>query len=181
MSRTLPNHPASKCHPPRPSPADSPASPVGLVVGVVDAGGVVGGVVGVPVGAAEVVVADADGDVLFVGDDVGVEDCRLLVVGLADGVAVGAFVAVPRLVLVPLPPTVLGGSDAVVGDPAWPNDGPVELGGATFPVVVDAGVVLLVSRRTMIAMIPQAARPAPASTRARRRGRGSGGQGGPPL
>src|ERR1700753_2583863 len=99
MSRTLPNHPASKCHPPMPSPADSPASPVGG--GVPVAGGVVGGVVGVPVGAAEVVVADADGDMLVVGDDVGFEDCRLLVVGLADGVAVGAFVAVPRLVLVP--------------------------------------------------------------------------------
>ena len=84
-----------------PSPADSPTSPVGSPVGVFVAGGVVGGVVGVPVGVAEVVVADADGDVLVVGDDVGFEDCRLLVVGLADGVAVGAFESVPRLVLVP--------------------------------------------------------------------------------
>jgi hypothetical protein len=180
MSRTLPNHPASKCHPPRPR-IGTAAPAAGVVVDVEDVVGDGEPVsVGVPVGA-ELVVAGAEGDVLFVGDDVGVEDCRLLVVGLADGVAVGAFVAVPRLVLVPLPPTVLGGSDAVVGDPAWPNDGPVELGGATFPVVVDAGVVLLVSRRTMIAMIPQAARPAPASTRARRRGPGSGDQAGSPL
>src|ERR1700722_12397292 len=101
MSRTLPNHPASKCHPPMPriGPAAAPAA--GLVG---DVGGDVGVAepvsVGVPVGA-ELVVAGAEGGVLFVGDDVGFEDCRSLVVGLADGVAEGAFESVPRLVLVP--------------------------------------------------------------------------------
>ena len=78
-----------------------PAPAAGVIV---DVGGDVGVAepvsVGVPVGA-ELVLAGAEGDVLFVGDDVGVEDCRLLVVGLADGVAVGVFDAVPRLVLVP--------------------------------------------------------------------------------
>jgi hypothetical protein len=86
-----------------PSPAGGAASPAAGVLGGVDAGGVVGGLLvgGSVVGGADVVVAGAEEDVLVVGDDVGVEDCRSLVVGLADGVAEGAFDAIPRLVLVP--------------------------------------------------------------------------------
>ena len=162
-----------------PSPASGSVGPVGVSVGV-DVGDELVSV-GVPLADAELVVADAEEDVLVVGDDVGFEDFRALVVGLADGVAVGAFDADPRLVLVPSPPTVLAGSEAVAGDPAWPTDWPGGLGWGSFPVIVDAGVVLLVSRSTTMAMIPQAARPAPASIRARRRGRGSGDQAGSPL
>ena len=97
MSRTLPNHPASKCHPPRlPSPASGGIGPVGAIVG--DPDGDVGVPPdGVPVGPAELVVADAEGDVLFDGDGVGVEVRRALVVGLAGRVAVGAIGAVLRL------------------------------------------------------------------------------------
>ena len=86
-----------------PSPAGGAASPAAGVLGGVDAGGVVGGLLvgGSVVGGADVVVAGAEEDVLVVGDDVGVEDCRSLVVGLADGVAEGAFDAIPSLVLVP--------------------------------------------------------------------------------
>ena len=167
MSRTLPNHPASKCHPPVPSPASgSPGTePVG--VGVGDEPGFVGVVDG------ELVVAGAEGDVLVGGDECGgVEDFRALVVGRAERVALGVSDAVPRLVPVEKPAAGLAGREAVVGDPVSLADWRGDWLCPTFPVVVDAGVVLLVSRRTMIAMIPQAARPAPANTRARRRGRG---------
>ena len=135
--------------------------------------------VGVPVGSPELVVAVAEGDVLFDGVGVGVGDCRV-VVGLAEWVAPGS-VAVPRLVPVASPPTVLAGSEAVVGVAASLADWPGDVPGPVFPRSVAAGVVLLVSRRTMIAMIPHAARPAPANIRARRRGRGSGENAGSPL
>ena len=138
-------------------PAGGAAAPGAGGVDADDVGVTETVLVGVPVEAVELVVADAEEDVLVVGDDVGFEDFRALVVGLADGVAVGAFDADPRLVLVPSPPTVLAGSEAVAGDPAWPTDWPGDLGWGSFPVVVAAGVVLLVSRRTMMAMIPQAA------------------------
>jgi hypothetical protein len=52
--------------------------------------------VGDPDGSPELVVAVAEGDVLFDGVGVGVGDCRV-VVGLAEWVAPGS-VAVPRLV-----------------------------------------------------------------------------------
>jgi hypothetical protein len=77
------------------------AAASGAVLVDVDVGVAEPVLVGVPVEAVELVVADAEEDVLVVGDDVGVEDCRVLVVGLANGVAVGAFDSVPRLVLVP--------------------------------------------------------------------------------
>jgi hypothetical protein len=78
-----------------PSPTDRP---VGSIVDVEDVVGDAEPVsVGVPVGA-ELVLAGAEGDLLVVGDDVGFEDCRSLVVGLADGVAVGVFDPFPRLV-----------------------------------------------------------------------------------
>jgi hypothetical protein len=69
-----------------PSPAGGAASPAAGVLGGVDAGGVVGGLVvgGSVVGGAEVVVAGAEEDVLVVGDWVGVEDRRALVVGLGE-------------------------------------------------------------------------------------------------
>ena len=69
----------------------------GVAVAVPVAGGEVGGLlVAGPVGPDELL-AGAEGDVLFVGDDVGVGDSRVLVVGLAVRVA-GACVAVFRLV-----------------------------------------------------------------------------------
>jgi hypothetical protein len=132
-----------------------------------------------PVGGGELVVGGAEGDVLVAGGDCGgAEDFRALVVGLAERVAVGAFDSVPRLVPVESPPTGLAGSEAVVGVAATLADWPGDLLCPTFPVNPAGGFVLLVSRSTMIAMIPQAARPAPANTRARRRGRGSGDHGG---
>jgi hypothetical protein len=66
----------------------------------------------------------------------------------------------------------------VVGVAASLADWTGDVGCPFLPVIVDAGVVLLVSRRTMIAMIPHAARPAPANISARRRGRGSAGNAG---
>jgi len=99
------------------------------VVGVGDVGGDVGGVdtgvVGVagPVGVGELLVADAEGDVLVGGADcVGVEDGRPLDVGLALPVAVGYSDAVSRLVPVPSPPAAVAGTEAVVGDTATVAD-----------------------------------------------------------
>jgi hypothetical protein len=119
MSRTLPNHPASKCHP-SVLPAAGPievGTPVGVVlVGVVGVVDTVGLVVADPVGFGELLVADAEGDVLLDGSDcVGVGDCRPLDVGPADLLARGVFDADPRLVPVPLPPAVVAGTEAVVG------------------------------------------------------------------
>ena len=54
--------------------------------------------VGVPVGAAELVVADAEEDGLFDGECVGSGDFRAVVVGLGERVALGYSGAVPRLV-----------------------------------------------------------------------------------
>jgi hypothetical protein len=56
------------------------------------------GSVGDSVGDVELVVADAEGDVLFDGECVGFGDFRALVVGLAERVALGYSGAVPRLV-----------------------------------------------------------------------------------
>ena len=78
-----------------PLPASGGTSPVGVSVGV-DVGEML--LVGVPVGAAELVVADAEEDGLFDGECVGFGDFRALVVGLAERVAVGVSDAVPRLV-----------------------------------------------------------------------------------
>jgi hypothetical protein len=79
-----------------PSPASGSAGPVAEPVGDGEPPPV-----GVPVGFPELVVADAEEDVLVGGDDfVDVEDCRALVVGLAERVALGVSDAVPRLVLV---------------------------------------------------------------------------------
>ena len=137
--------------------------------------------VGVPV-AVDELVAVAEEDVLVAGDDCGgVDDRRALVVGLTERFALGVSDAVPRLVPVASPPTVLAGSEAVVGVAASLADWPGDVPWPDFPVIVAAGVVLLVSRSTMIAMIPHAARPAPVNIRARRRGRGSGGNAGSPL
>ena len=160
-----------------PSPSSGSAGPVVGSVGDGDDELVSVGDVG-----GELVVADAEEDVLVDGDDcVDVEDCRALVVGLTERLALGVSDAVPRLVPVASPPTVLAGSEAVVGVAASLADWPGDVPGPVFPRSVAAGVVLLVSRRTMIAMIPHAARPAPANIRARRRGRGSGENAGSPL
>ena len=95
MSRTLPNHPASKCHPPAPPPA---SGSIGDDVGVDVGGGDELVFVGVPVGDPELVVADAEEDGLFDGECVGFGDFRALVVGLGERVALGYSGAVPRLV-----------------------------------------------------------------------------------
>jgi hypothetical protein len=89
------------------------------VVGGGVTGGVVGGglLVAGPVGVDELLVAGAEGDVLFDGADfVGVGDRRPLGVGPTELLAVGVFDAIPRLV--PRPPlsAVLTGTDAVAGD-----------------------------------------------------------------
>jgi hypothetical protein len=77
-----------------PSPASGSIGPVGVVVG--DTGELP---VAVPLGDAELVVADAEGDMLLDGDEcVGVGDCRALVVGLGERVALRVSGAVPRLV-----------------------------------------------------------------------------------
>jgi hypothetical protein len=139
MSRTLPNHPASKCHPfvlptalaPKadiPSVVGSTGSVEtdGVGVGVVETGGDVdaGGLVVVdPVGVDELLVAGAEGDVLVDGADcVGVEDRRPLGVGPAELVAVGVFDPASRLVPRPPPSAALAGTDAVVGDTGWLAD-----------------------------------------------------------
>jgi hypothetical protein len=72
-----------------PFPAGGAASPSGVVGGGDTGGVVVGGldVGGSVVGGADEVVADAEEDVLVVGDDFAVEDCRALVVGLTVRVA----------------------------------------------------------------------------------------------
>jgi hypothetical protein len=186
MSRTLPNHPASKCHPfvlPTAAAPKADVPNVGNIGGGVVLGGVVGGVVvgGVdtgglvvagPVGDDELLVAGAEGDVLFDGVDfVGVGDCRPLDVGPAELVAVEVFGAVSTLVPRPSPSAALTGTDAVAGAPTWLADWAGDVGLPVFPVLPTAGLTLLVSRIAMIAMIPQAARPAPASSRARRLGR----------
>src|ERR1700722_17520282 len=112
MSRTLPNHPASKCHPSvlPTSAASLPTSAASEVGAAVVGGGVVGGAVvgggvvgGAVVGGGGVVggllVAGAEGGVLVDGADfVGPEDDRPLDVGLAELVAVGVLGSVPRLV-----------------------------------------------------------------------------------
>jgi hypothetical protein len=82
----------------------SPASGPNPVVVVVSVGVGVGDVDGEPlsvgdsVGDVELVVADAEGDVLFDGECVGFGDFRALVVGLGERVALGYSGAVPRLV-----------------------------------------------------------------------------------
>src|ERR1700722_539335 len=96
MSRTLPNPPASKCHPPVPSPVSGGTSPVDVSVGV-DVGDEPVSV-GVPLGDPELVVADAEEDGLFDGECVGFGDFRAVVVGLGERVALGYSGAVPRLV-----------------------------------------------------------------------------------
>jgi hypothetical protein len=151
---------------------------VGVVVGVdvaggVDGGGDTGGPVGTdPVGLGELLVADAEGDVLVDGADfVGDGDCRPLDDGPAEWVALGVFDAVSRLVPGSPPPAGVAGTEAVVGVPDTLAGWPVDVDFPDFPVVVAVGVRLLVSRIAMIAMIPQAARPTPASSRARRLGR----------
>jgi hypothetical protein len=188
MSRTLPNHPASKCHP-SVLPAARPRIPetVGEAVGVIVGGGVVGGgvvgggVVGGGVGG-ELLVAGAEGDLLVDGADfVGFGDGRPLDVGLAVLVAVGVFGAVPRLVPRPPPPTVVVGSEAVVGDTVWLADWLGWFSFPVFPVVLAVGVRLLVSTIAMIAMIPQAARLTPAISKPRRLGREPPGRSGSPL
>ena len=182
MSRTLPNHPASKCHPsvlPTPVKPKIPDS-VGVAVGGgVVGGGVVGGVdtgglvTADPVGLGEVFVADAEGDVLVDGAGcVGVVDRRPLDVGRAEPVAVGVFEVNPRLVPRPPSSAVLAGSDAVAGENVWLVDWLGDVGLPVFPAEPAAGVTLLVSRTAMIAMIPQAARPAPAIRRPLRLGLG---------
>ena len=148
---------------------------VGVGVGdVADTDGVGVGGLGVagPVGADELLVADAEGDVLVDGAEcVGVEDGRPLDVGRAELLAVGVFDADSRLVAVPPPSAAVAGTEAVVGDPDWLAE---RDGGDGFPVLPAeeaAGGALLVSRTAMIAMIPQAARLAPAISKARRLGR----------
>ena len=144
---------------------------VGVGVGVVGVG--VGGLgVAGPVGADELLVADAEGDVLVDGAEcVGVGDCRPLGVGLAEPVAVGVFDADSRLVPVPPPPTAVAGTEAVVGGAARLADCDGDVGFPVLPAELAAGGTLLVSRTAMIAMIPQAARLAPAISKARRLGR----------
>jgi hypothetical protein len=142
---------------------------VGVVVGVGDTGGPVGSD---PVGLGVLLVADAEGDVLVDGADfVGDGDCRPLDDGPAEWVALGVFDADSRLVPGLPPPAGVAGTEAVVGVPDTLAGWPVDLDVPVFPVVFAVGVRLLVSRIAMIAMIPQAARPAPASSRARRLGR----------
>jgi hypothetical protein len=176
MSRTLPNHPASKCH-----PSVLPASWSSEVGGAVVGGGVVGGAVvgggvvgGAVVGGGGVVggllVAGAEGDLLVDGDFVGFGDDRPLDVGPAEPVAVGVFGAVPRLVPRPPPLAVVVGSEAVVGDTVWLADWLGCLSFPVFPVVLAVGVMLLVTRIAIIAMIPQAARLTPAISKPRRLG-----------
>jgi len=156
---------------------------LGVGVGVVAVGVGVGGLgVAGPVGAVELLVADAEGDVLVDGAEcVGVGDCRPLDVGRAEPVAVGAFDADSRLVPVPPPSAAVAGTEAVVGTADWLTECAGDVGLAVLGEELAAGAVLLVSRMAMIAMIPQAARPTPAISRARRRGRGSGVQAGSPL
>ena len=146
---------------------------LGVGVGVVAVGVGVGGLgVAGPVGAVELLVADAEGDVLVDGAEcVGVGDCRPLDVGRAEPVAVGAFDADSRLVPVPPPSAAVAGTEAVVGGAARLADCDGDVGFPVFPAEVAAGVTLLVSRTAIIAMIPQAARLAPAISRPRRLGR----------
>ena len=142
---------------------------VGVAVGDIDTGGLVGAD---PVGLGELLVADAEGDVLVDGADcVGVEDGRPLDVGPAELVAPGVFGALSRVVPRPPPPAGVAGTEAVAARFGWLADA---LGEGDLPalfVVLAAGVTLLVSRTAMIAMIPQAATPAPASSRPLRLGR----------
>jgi hypothetical protein len=127
-----------------------------------------------PVAEAEVLDAGAEKDVLVDGDCVGVEDRFALVVGWAEWVARRVFGAVPTLVPEKKPLAEVAGSEPVVGTAARAADCVGDLPGSGLFAISDAGVVLLVSRMTMIAMSPQAARPAPTSARVRRRARGSG-------
>jgi hypothetical protein len=93
------------------------------VVGGGVTGGVVGGglLVAGPVGVDELLVAGAEGDVLFDGADfVGVGDCRLLDVGPTEPVAAGVSDPVYTLVPRPPPSAELTGTEDVVGGPAWP-------------------------------------------------------------
>jgi hypothetical protein len=121
MSRTLPNHPASKCHPFVPPASVLPEVGVGgVVVGVVGgvAVGVIGGVVVGPMGDDELLVAGAEGDTLVDGADFfGFGDPLPLDVGLAEPVMVGAPDALFRLVpRSPLSVAVVG-TAAVAGTP----------------------------------------------------------------
>jgi|HubBroStandDraft_4_1064222.scaffolds.fasta_scaffold1094785_1 hypothetical protein len=104
-----------------PDPVDEALGVVGgVVVGGVDTGGLV---FADPVGVGELLVAGAEGDVLFDGADcVGTGDRRGLGVRRAELVAVGVFDSGSRLV--PRPPlsAALTGSVAVVGDTAWLAD-----------------------------------------------------------
>src|ERR1700722_4615660 len=189
MSRTLPNHPASKCHP-SVLPVANPKIPeaVGEAVGDDDVGGgVVGGAVvgGAVVGggvAGELPVAGGEGGLLVDGAAfVGFGDDRPLDVGLTELVAVGFFGAVPRLVPRLPPPAVVVGSEAVVGDTVWLADWLGCFSFPFFPVVLAVGVRLLVSMMAMIGSIPQAARLTPAISKPRRLGSGRPGRSGSPL
>ncbi len=85
-----------------------------MVGGAVVGGAVVGGAV---VGGAELLVAGAEGDLLFDGADcVGVGDRRPLGVGPAEVLATGVFDAIPRLVPRPPPSVVLTGTVALAGE-----------------------------------------------------------------
>jgi hypothetical protein len=170
-----------------------PSSPsvgsIELGVGDIDTGGVDAGgddtggdddtggelvIVADPVGVGELLVADAEADVLVGGADcVCVGDCRPLGVGPAELRADGVFDAVSRLVPTVAPSAAVGGTEDVVGCARGRADALGD-GDVDFPplfVVTAVGVTLLLSRTAMIAMIPQAARPAPASSRPLRRGR----------
>ena len=115
------------------------ATAAGVVgdVGGGDDGGAEPVLVAVPVGAPELVVADAEEDVLVDGADcVGVEDCFALVVGRAERVASGVFGAVPTVVPGGKPPNVVAGSEVVVGDVGHGHGdfaGAADLGAADYP------------------------------------------------
>ena len=135
-------------------------------------------------------VAVAEGDVLLVdGDCVAVWEAGALVdvcipplpvavplgdpvppallVGLPDLVAEGACVPDTRLVLGTVLPAEVAGREAVVGCAAGEGDWVAEW--TDWPVVVEFGVLPADSSTAMIAMIPHAAMPPPASHRVRRR------------
>jgi hypothetical protein len=141
---------------------------------VVDAEGVGdddadGLVVGDSVGDGELLVADAEGELLVDGAEcVGVGDWRPLDVGLAEWDALGVFDAVSRLVPLPSPPTAVAGTEAVVGVPATVVEELADVGLAVCPGLPAPVLTLLVRRIAMTAMIPQAATPTPASSRPRR-------------
>jgi hypothetical protein len=137
-------------------PVGEPVGPAGLVVAD-------------PVGLGELLVADAEGDVLVDGADfVGVGECRPLDVGPAELRADGVFDASSRLVPRPPSSAEVAGTEVVAVRPVWLADAAGDVGLPVWLIVPAAGVGLLVSRTAMIAMIPQAARPTPASSRPRR-------------